>query len=252
MSAARPLLPTAPRPRPVRAPTRAPGRLAPAGPLSGIRPGRLGAAEWRRRALHMAPGLLPAVLWFVPHRVPLSPTLRLILLAVIGGLAAYVWREWRSIRRAGAAPTAGRAAAIFGYAGGVALTLFCFPDRPECGFAVLGALAFGDGAATLVGKLAAGTPLHAPLPWNGDKSWAGLTAFLLCGTAAAATLYRGETLNPEAVTPAATWPVAVAVALCGVVPAALWESARSRLNDNARVALAAAAGVLLAHAVRVG
>ena len=37
-----------------------------------------------------------------------------------------------------------------------------------------------------------------------------------------------------------------------VLLAGVWESARSRWNDNVRVALAAAAGVLAAHAVRVG
>lgn len=200
----------------------------------------------------MAPGLLPAVLWFVPHRVPLSPTLRGILLAAIVALAGLVWSRWRAVRRAEDAGDAGRLTAIAGYAAGVLLTLFCFPDRPECGFAVLAVLAFGDGSATLFGKLTAGTSLYARLPWNPAKSWAGLGAFLLCGTTAAAVLYRGESLNPEALTPAADWGTAFGVGLCGAVPAALWESAPSRLNDNIRVALAAAVGVLTAHAVRVG
>ena len=200
----------------------------------------------------MGPGLLPVVLWFVPHQAPLSLILRGILLAAIVALAGVVWVRWRTVRREEDAGSSGRLPAIAGYAGGVLLTLFCFPDRPECGFAVLAILAFGDGSATLFGKLAAGTPLLARLPWNPAKSWAGLAAFLLCGTAAAATCYRGESLNPEAVTPAAAWPVAAAVALCGVIPAAVWESLPSRLNDNIRVSLAAAAGVLLAHAARVG
>lgn len=188
----------------------------------------------------------------MPHRVPLSPTLRGILLAAVAVLAGLVWREWRTIRRADDRDMTARFPAVFGYAGGVLLTLLLFPDRPECGFAVLAVLAFGDGAATLCGKLAAGTPWHAPLPWNRDKSWAGLLAFWLVGLPAAAAYYRGETLNPEALRDPAAWPTAFAVAAPAVLVAGLWESARSRLNDNVRVALAAAAGLLTAHAVRVG
>ena len=184
--------------------------------------------------------------------MPISPILRGILLAAIVGLAALAWVRWRAVRRAEDEGDRGRFASVFGYAGGVLLTLFCFPDRPECGFAVLGVLAFGDGSATLFGKLAAGTRLHAPLPWNRAKSCVGLIAFLLCGTVAAALCYRGESRNLEAVTPAADWGTAFVVGLCGALPAGLWESVRSRLNDNVRVSLAAAAGVLTAHAVRVG
>ncbi len=200
----------------------------------------------------MAPGLLPVVLWFVPHRVPLSPILRGILLASIVGLAGLAWVRWRAVRRAEDDGDRGRFSSVFGYAGGVLLTLFCFPDRPECGFAVLAVLAFGDGSATLFGKLCSGTSWHAPLPWNRAKSWVGLAAFLLCGTAAATLCYRGESLNAEAVTPPAEWTTALAIAACGAVPAGLWESARSQINDNVRVSLAAALGVLAAHAVRVG
>ncbi|QDT18168.1 hypothetical protein [Alienimonas californiensis] len=217
-------------------------------------PGRLSPAEWRRRALHMSPGLLPVILWFVPHRVPISPILRGILLAAFAALTATAWFRWREVRRSDGEDASfnGRFASVFGYAGGVLLTLFAFPDRPECGFAVLGVLAFGDGSATLFGKLAAGSRWHARLPWNREKSWVGLIAFVLCGTTGAALLYRGESLNLEAVTPPASWGVAFLVGLSGALPAGLWESARSRINDNVRVALAAALGVLTAHAVRVG
>ena len=246
MSAARPLLPPAAPARPAarqREATRRPTKR---------RLGRLSAAEWRRRFYHTAPALPAAILWFVPHRVPLSPTLRGILLAAVAVLAGFVWREWHAIRRADDRAMTARGPAIFGYAGGVLLTLFLFPDRPECGFAVLAILAFGDGAATLFGKLSAGTRWHAPLPWNRRKSWPGLLAFWAVGLPAAAAYYRGETLNPEALRDPATWPTALAVTAPAVLLAGLWESAPGRLNDNIRVALAAAAGVLAGHAVRVG
>ena len=118
---------------------------------------------------------------------------------------------------------------------------------------MLAVLAFGDGAATLfgqaVGRHAVARP---PLPWNRDKSWAGLLAFWAVGLPAAAVYYRGETLNPEALRDPATWPAAFAVVAPAALLAGLWESARSHWNDNVRVALAAAAGVLACHAVRVG
>ena len=244
MSAARPLLP---EPAPAR-----PGVRVRPGAAGGGVFGKLTAAEWRRRVYHTGPALPAALLWVVPHRVPLSPTLRGILLLAVGVLAGLVWREWRHIRRAGDAGTAARAPAVFGYAGGVLITLLAFPDRPECGFAVLAILAFGDGSATLFGTLCAGTRWHRPLPWNRAKSWAGLLAFLLVGGPLAACYYRGETLNPEAARALAAWPQAFAVTAPAVLAAGLWESARSRLNDNVRVALAAAAGVLLAHAAGWG
>ena len=206
----------------------------------------LTAAEWRRRAFHMLPGLLPVILWYVPHRVPLSPTLRGIILGVLLAVCAAVWLRWRGIRRT--ASNAGRSASILGYAGGVLLTLFLFPDRPECGFAVLGVLAFGDGSATIAGGL-----LRGPrLPWNPAKTWAGLAGFVLAGVPATALMYWGESHNAEAVTPAATLPVTLAVAAAGVLPAAAAESIHSRVNDNVRVAAVAALGILAAHAVRLG
>src|SRR4029077_16673897 len=47
-------------------------------------------------------------------------------------------------------------------------------------------LAFGDGSATLVGRA---MPI-APLPWNRDKSWGGLIAFILIGGAASYAISR--------------------------------------------------------------
>ncbi|MFH5802958.1 hypothetical protein [Alienimonas sp. DA493] len=251
MSAARPLPPSA---RENGASADAPPVDTPTDDGPARRPGRLSPAEWRRRALHFSPGLLPPLLWYVPHRVPLSPILRGILLTVFVALTATAWFRWREVRRTEGEEDAfnGRFASVFGYAAGVVLPLFCFPDRPECAFAVLGVLAFGDGSATLFGKLAAGSRWGARLPWNREKSWVGLLAFVLCGTAGAAILYRGELMNPEAVTPLPDWGTAALIGLGGALPAGLWESARSRINDNVRVALAAALGVLGAHAVRVG
>ena len=185
-SAARIGLP--PAPAASAGPTHASG-VAPAGVAHGPRP-------------------LPAALWFVPHRVPLSPTLRGILLAAIA-----VWPAWSG--RMADRPAGGRrrrrraAPAVFGYAGGVLLTLLCFPDRPECGFAVLAVLAFGDGSATLFGKL---VRRHAVARRSAlePRQIVGRAAAPSCcaarPTAAPATAARS--LNPDALTPPADWPTA--------------------------------------------
>jgi len=64
--------------------------------------------------------------------------------------------------------------------------ILVFFRRLELAAAVWALLAFGDGMATLVGLAVRGPKL----PWNQDKSWAGLMAFVLWGTAMSAFLIR--------------------------------------------------------------
>jgi dolichol kinase len=140
-------------------------------------------------------------------------------------------------------------AAVIGYAGSVLLTLLLFPAHAELGLTVLAVLAFGDGSATLGGKLFGGKRL----PWNRDTTWAGLICFVCVGLPMAALVYWGETyFNPET----ASEPVPISIALlCGgtaTVIAALAESVPSRINDNIRVGLAASLAVVSVHALAVG
>ena len=68
----------------------------------------------------------------------------------------------------------------------VLILVLGFYRRLELAAAVWGLLAFGDGMATV-----AGVTLGGPkLPWNREKSWAGLISFILWGTAASAFLIR--------------------------------------------------------------
>jgi dolichol kinase len=209
--------------------------------------GRIDPQELRRRVWHMAPGLLPFLLWPISHRDPLSPTIRLVFFGIFVALTAAISWNWRRIAREGVGDR-DRLAAVYGYAGSVLLMLLAFPAHAECGLALLGVLAFGDGAATLFGKLVGGPRL----PWNGAKSVAGLCGFLLVGVPVTAAIYWGESHNLEAVGPGPEWGQALFVAMVGVAAGAIAESVPSRVNDNIRVGLAGAVGLLAAHGMVFG
>jgi len=205
---------------------------------------RLGRQELRRRLWHMSPGLLPILLWPIPHADPISPTLRGIAAAIGVLLAVMLYRRWKLVSRAG---EKSELPSIAGYAGSVLLTLLIFPADIECAFAVLAILAFGDGAATLFGKLIDGPRL----PWNPEKSLAGLSAFLVVGTPMTALIYWAETFNLESQRPPVSFGVAWEVAAVSVMFAALVESLPMKLNDNVRVGFAAATAVVISHFVLV-
>ena len=138
---------------------------------------------------------------------------------------------------------------VAGYAGSVLMTLLLFPAHAELGLTVLAVLAFGDGSATLLGKLIGGPRL----PWNREKSWSGFLAFVAVGGTMASLIYWGEThFNPEALGSGVTFWQALA---CGFAPAllgAVYESIPSRINDNIRVGAVAAITVTAVHVLVVG
>jgi dolichol kinase len=208
---------------------------------------RLSPTERRRRLTHILPGFLPFLLWFFPHRDPISPTLRWIMVGIIVVLAGRAFLQYRRIARTGDAERLG---AVLGYAVSILVTLLAFPAHAELGLTVLAVLAFGDGAATLGGLLLGGPRL----PWNPNKTWAGFFSFLIVGTPLASVIYWGETyFNPEALPPGSV-PFAIALACGGAATfcAAIVESIPSRINDNIRVGLTSGITVALAHAALVG
>ena len=195
----------------------------------------------------MAPGILPFLLWPVPHKDPLAPLLAQIILALFALIVIALFLSWSRIARADVG-NRDRAAAILGYAVTVLVTILLFPAHIECGLTVLAVLAFGDGAATLFGKL-----LRGPrLPWNQDKTVAGFIGFLALGIPLATVIYWGESNNLQAIGPAATMLQALWVALAGVLAGAVAESLPMKLNDNFRVGLAAAVGIVTMHAAIFG
>jgi dolichol kinase len=209
---------------------------------------RLSPAEIRRRICHIAPGLLPFLLWHIPHDDPFSPALQGIVVVLTLGLGLFVYRIFQYIRREGEGDE--RLAACMGYAASVAAMVVLFPGHAELALMVLGVLAFGDGFATLGGMVVGGRRL----PWNRRKSIAGTACFLVFGTTMAALVYWGEANNPLALpqhTPV-NWHVAM---LCGgftCLAAAIAESVPSRINDNIRVGATASLAAILAQTIFVG
>jgi dolichol kinase len=203
---------------------------------------RLDPRELRRRIWHMAPGFLPFLLWPIPHRDPISPTLNSIILSLALALAVGIFVQFRLVQRAG--EDGQRLWAVLGYAGSVLLMFLLFPGMAELGQTTLAVLAFGDGSATCGGLLIGGRKL----PWNSGKTIAGFACFLLVGIPMSAIIYWGEANNLEAIgrNGAVSFTTACIVAASATIMAAVAESLSSRINDNVRVGMAA--GVTLAAA----
>ena len=186
----------------------------------------MSAAEWRRRLLHILPGFLPLVLWYIPHHDPLSWDARAWLALVIGSIGLGTAIKYHQIARRGETMNA---ACILGYTLPVFLLLMLVPAHAELGLTVLAVLAIGDGTATVGGLL-----LRGPrLPWNPDKSWSGMLCFLLLGSAWASVIYWGEA------NPGVSFSVAFACGGTAACVAGICESLDSRINDNIRVGIAA-------------
>lgn len=203
-------------------------------------------AEVRRRVWHIAPGMLPIVLWLVPHRDPVSPTLLAIVGVVVAALSVKYFTQFGRIQRP---QEKSGGCAILGYAGAVFGMLLLFPAHAEWSLSVLGVLAFGDGTATLGGLVIDGKPL----PWNKRKTWSGTLTFVLIGTPMTALIYWGETaFNPEADGPGVPFLTALGCSFAVVLVAALAESLPSRINDNIRVGLTAGVTLVLIHLLWLG
>ncbi len=205
--------------------------------------GSLSAREIRRRVWHMSPGFVPIILQAVPHADPVSPTLRWIFLAVATGIGLRILWGFRQIQRAN---ESGGIAPVAGYALSVIMLLLLFPRHLDLAFALLAILAFGDGSATLFGLLISGKKL----PWNNGKSWSGLLAFITVGSLMAAWIYRGESLNREAIDVPVTFTTALMLVTPAVVAAALCESIDSRINDNIRVGIIGGLFLMMTHLLR--
>ncbi len=201
---------------------------------------RLSTREWRRRLVHMVPGLLPLILLNIPHRDPLAGWAKSGIVVAVLGMSVFALRRRSLFERQG--ENAGWQVSVLSYAVITLAFLLGLPAQPELGMAVTMIIAFGDGSATLAGLLARGRKL----PWNQAKSWAGLIAFLASAIPLATLIYWAEAR------PGIPLPVACACVVPAVAAAAIAESLPVRLNDNLRVGVTAGLTILVTHSLLVG
>ncbi|HEX6178707.1 MAG TPA: DUF92 domain-containing protein, partial [Thermoanaerobaculia bacterium] len=172
--------------------------------------------ELLRKSLHIAFGLGALTLRWLPWW----------LAAAIA--AAAVAGNWlllhRIVGRSVARHERGWDAGIVIYPAMVCLLIVVFRDALWIAAVAWVILAFGDGVATIAGKTIRGPKL----PWNGDKSWSGLLAFV--AAAGSGALAIGVWMDA---------PKAPAI-LLAVVCAAIAESLPLGIDDNVSVPVAAA------------
>lgn len=200
---------------------------------------RMSAREWRRRLVHMSPGLVPFVLHPIPHADPLQWYYVLTCVTLTLVFVTFALAYERLFLRRGERSWI---TSVVSYGIIIASMVLIFPAQIELAMVVTIIIAFGDGSATLAGLLARGRSL----PWNRSKSWAGFVAFLLCAIPLSTLAYWGEAQ------PGVPLAVALACVTPAVIVAALAESLPVRMNDNIRVGVAAGLTIAFTHGMFVG
>ena len=178
--------------------------------------------ETLRKTLHIAFGVFAFTLKWLPWTVAAG----VCVVAAVGN-----WLLLHRVFGRGVARHArGYDAGIVLYPVMVLLLVVVFRERMH--YAAIGwaMLAFGDGVATLAGKsLRIGS-----LPWNRDKSWGGLIAFIVAGTAAGlAVAYWMDYRQPL-------------VVILAALAAAVTESLPLVVDDNVTVPFAAGVACVIA------
>jgi uncharacterized protein (TIGR00297 family) len=192
-------------------------------------------SELLRKAVHVGIGLFALALrWLTPLQAAACA-----LIAVLFNLFVLHRITGRSLLRT-EEKSKGFSRGIALYPVVVLVMILVFHRRMELAAAVWGLLAFGDGMATV-----AGITLGGPkLPWNREKSWAGLISFVLWGTAASAFLIRWVQQGVAAgqndhtgMSFLSSPGFLLAGCFAAAIAAGLAESARTGIDDNLLVPL---------------
>lgn len=186
---------------------------------------KIPAAEWRRKAVHAGVGLFALTLRWLDWRAAAALALAALLfnLMVMPRIGRGIYRDSAKVRDIG----------IVAYAAMVLALILLFRDRYlPLAAAVWAMMAFGDPAATIVGRLAEGPRL----PWNPEKTWAGSLANWAVGGLGAVLLFWFVSARRLE-------PVAVAILITGAGLYAVLESVRSGVDDNLVAALPTALAV---------
>lgn len=187
--------------------------------------------EVLRKLLHISPGALPFLLHSIPHDDPLNPLALWCVTGLTVILTGVFLAFYPIVRRPG---ETGLLVTCLAYPATFLATMHLFPAHLEFACVVVVVLALGDGAAHIAGRSLGGRPL----PWNTGKTWTGLLAFMVFAAPAAALAYWVEAR--PVVSP---W-TAIACGSAAAVAGAIAESARSRITDNLRIGIAAAAATI--------
>lgn len=187
-----------------------------------------GFSETRRQSIHMAMASFALLLRFLTWWQ-----------AAICAAGAFLFNFFVLPRIGGASlnrpadVARGYPLGILFYPLSVLLLILAFPRRPDIVATAWGILAFGDGAASLVGTRSQGPRLS----WNRDKTVAGTTAFVVAASVGGVLL---ALWTRPAVVPTPPLLFSVGATLLAAVAAALVESLPVRLDDNISVPIAAA------------
>lgn len=178
--------------------------------------------ELLRKSLHIAIGLGAITLrwlpWWAAAAVAAAAVVGnwLVLHRLVGKQVSRHERGWD--------------AGMVIYPFAVLLLIVIFRERLSIAAIAWVILAFGDGFATIAGKMLGGPRL----PWNRQKSWSGFLAFLFAGT------FGGAAVAVWMDHPGPGWDV-----LLAVFAAAIVESLPLGVDDNVTVPAAAATALLL-------
>ncbi|MCI0417015.1 DUF92 domain-containing protein, partial [bacterium] len=123
----------------------------------------------------------------------------------------------------------------------VLILILCLPNNLQIAAAAWGIMAWGDGMASLFGRRYG----NLKIPWNPDRSYAGSTAFIVFGSAAAVFLTFWVQQKP--MEPVLWYGIAIPV--LATILAALIETIPSGLNDNLTVPLSAGFFMLALHQI---
>lgn len=134
-------------------------------------------SETRRQIVHIAMAafalLLPYLTW--PQAAGLAGAALVFNAIALGRVAPAIIRE---------TDKRGMRAGVLYYPLSILGLILIFRQHLHFVAAAWGVMAFGDGFATLIGKSLGGPAL----PWNREKTWSGLFAFVVCGAIGAVAL----------------------------------------------------------------
>lgn len=188
-------------------------------------------SETRRQILHVTMAAFAVLLRYLawPQAAALAVAALVFNALALGRVAPGIIRETdkRGIR-----------AGILFYPLSVLLLVLTFPTRLDIVAAAWGVMAFGDGFATLAGTTVGGRRL----PWNPEKSWSGLIAFMLTGSvgAVALSLWVAPAVTPNPPFMFTVWAPVIAAIVAGLV-----ETLPIKADDNLSVPAAAGAALWL-------